>query len=164
MMTDDEIKLRHALTPDGSTKTPANDELTDVELMGEFKFTTIDNTPKEIFKITATNKFMIYGGPGPSPEMLVTFNLDDGSMTFGPNYHPDEAAKIFWEAVSSWRVNVHRSENISGNTDENERLRTAMRHTIDRCRKSGDDVPYMIMEDIADDLEAALNNYQGPKT
>ena len=131
-----------------------DDKLTDDELMGEFKFSTVDPMEtKEIFRVTATNKFVIYGGPGPTPEMLVTFNLDDGLMTFGPNYNPDEAAKIFWEAVCSWRVNVYRSNN-----DENERLRTAMQHTIDRCRKSGDDTPYMIMEDIADDLDAALKN------
>lgn len=37
---------------------------------------------------------------GSSAEALVTISLKDGSLTFGPNYAPDKAARIFWEAVS----------------------------------------------------------------
>lgn len=31
---------------------------------------------------------------------LVTITLKDGSLTYGPNYTPDAAAKKFWEAMS----------------------------------------------------------------
>ena len=34
------------------------------------------------------------------PEALVTLH-NDGTMEFGPNYTPTEAARIFWEAVAS---------------------------------------------------------------
>ena len=30
---------------------------------------------------------------------LVTIDLNDGSMAFGPDYEPDEAARLFWQAV-----------------------------------------------------------------
>ena len=33
-------------------------------------------------------------------EALVTILLKDGSMTFGPHYTPEGAAKIFWESIS----------------------------------------------------------------
>jgi hypothetical protein len=35
-------------------------------------------------------------GTGPP---LVTISLEDGSVTFGPDYNPDEAARMFWDAV-----------------------------------------------------------------
>lgn len=31
---------------------------------------------------------------------LVTIHLDDGRIEYGPKYTPDEAAKVFWEALS----------------------------------------------------------------
>lgn len=37
------------------------------------------------------------GGPR---GMLVQINLDDGSHKFGEAYEPDEAAKVFWQAVT----------------------------------------------------------------
>ena len=30
---------------------------------------------------------------------MVTISMEDGSITYGPNYKPDEAAKIFWDAL-----------------------------------------------------------------
>lgn len=27
----------------------------------------------------------------------------DGSLTFGDSYDPDEAARIFWDAIARWR-------------------------------------------------------------
>jgi hypothetical protein len=32
-------------------------------------------------------------------EPLVSINLKDGSIIYGQHYHPDAAAKLFWEAV-----------------------------------------------------------------
>ena len=40
-----------------------------------------------------------------NPEPIVTIKAD-GTMEFGKNYHPDEAAKIFWDAVA--RINPYR--------------------------------------------------------
>lgn len=35
---------------------------------------------------------------------LVEINLDTSEIKFGPNYTPDEAARIFWEAIGGeWR-------------------------------------------------------------
>jgi hypothetical protein len=31
--------------------------------------------------------------------MLVSINLDTGEHTFGENYTPDEAARVFWDTV-----------------------------------------------------------------
>jgi hypothetical protein len=30
---------------------------------------------------------------------LVTIDTATGEMTFGENYHPDETAKLFWDAI-----------------------------------------------------------------
>jgi hypothetical protein len=32
--------------------------------------------------------------------MLVSINMDTGETKFGDGYTPDEAARVFWEAVS----------------------------------------------------------------
>jgi hypothetical protein len=32
--------------------------------------------------------------------MLVSINMDTGETTFGKHYTPDEAARVFWEAVA----------------------------------------------------------------
>src|SRR5690348_17810950 len=31
---------------------------------------------------------------------LVRISMQDGSVTFGPAYNPDEAARTFWQAIS----------------------------------------------------------------
>ncbi len=36
---------------------------------------------------------------GVGHEMLVTLR-PDGTLEYGPNYHPDEAARLFWEAIA----------------------------------------------------------------
>ena len=40
---------------------------------------------------------IIISGPG---EALVTINTTDGSITYGPHYKPDKAARVFWESLS----------------------------------------------------------------
>jgi len=37
----------------------------------------------------------------PGGDELVAIDLRDGSMTFAQDYQPDEAARIFWNAMSS---------------------------------------------------------------
>lgn len=37
--------------------------------------------------------------PSGNSEPLVAVNLADGTVTFGPGYDPDEAARLFWEAI-----------------------------------------------------------------
>lgn len=37
---------------------------------------------------------------GPDNEILVAIYLD-GRITFGPNYKPDHAAKVFWDALAT---------------------------------------------------------------
>lgn len=32
---------------------------------------------------------------------LVSIDLDTGDLTYGPDYTPDEAARIFWEALAT---------------------------------------------------------------
>ena len=34
---------------------------------------------------------------------LVTVSLDTGKITFGEHYTPDEAARVFWEAIANMR-------------------------------------------------------------
>lgn len=50
---------------------------------------------------TTPTFFQIMGGGTNSPEAMVTINLTDGSIKFGPNYKPDEAAQIFWQSIGS---------------------------------------------------------------
>ena len=44
--------------------------------------------------------FFTIHGPDRSRPPLVSMSMTDGSMTFGPDYEPTEAARIFWEALS----------------------------------------------------------------
>lgn len=37
-------------------------------------------------------------------QVLVRINMN-GTMEFGPNYHPDAAAKIFWDAIERFVPN-----------------------------------------------------------
>ena len=39
---------------------------------------------------------------GKDGEALVTISTIDGATTFGKNYKPDMAAKIFWDAVKEY--------------------------------------------------------------
>jgi hypothetical protein len=32
--------------------------------------------------------------------MLVSINMDTGETTFGEHYTPDEAARVFWDAIA----------------------------------------------------------------
>lgn len=61
--------------------------------MLEFK----NPNPPIYAKFTPSPRTIVLMDPNGNP--LVTISLDDGTHTFGPNYKPDEAAKIFWEAV-----------------------------------------------------------------
>lgn len=45
---------------------------------------------------------------------LVTIDLNDGSMTFGPDYSPDAAARRFWEAMSDEYREMLRWKNRQG--------------------------------------------------
>lgn len=38
----------------------------------------------------------------PNGRPLVTIDFDDGHITFGEDYTPEGAAKIFWEAISNF--------------------------------------------------------------
>jgi hypothetical protein len=31
--------------------------------------------------------------------LMVEINMHTGEITYGPNYNPDEAARVFWDAV-----------------------------------------------------------------
>lgn len=44
---------------------------------------------------------------GPDAQVMVQVHAD-GTITYGPNYQPDEAAKIFWGAMA-----VHMERNVS---------------------------------------------------
>jgi hypothetical protein len=37
---------------------------------------------------------------GPNPQSMVTIDTQKFTITYGPSYHPDAAAKIFWEALA----------------------------------------------------------------
>ncbi|MFD4795955.1 hypothetical protein [Streptomyces anulatus] len=61
---------------------------------------TVDNT--KVMQITATNvtsaaSITIPGTAGP----LVTIR-PDGRLEYGPGYEPDEAARLFWDAMRRW--------------------------------------------------------------
>ena len=55
-----------------------------------------------------TNMFSLFSNPAPlymiykanNVDLLVSINLADGSIIFGPNYKPDEAAQIFWSSIT----------------------------------------------------------------
>ena len=55
-----------------------------------FALTSVDPHPMRSVKIYRN---------GDQTDMLVSIALD-GTITYGPNYTPDEAAKIFWNAIS----------------------------------------------------------------
>lgn len=39
--------------------------------------------------------------PGADGQPLVSISLTDGSIEYGPNYEPDEAARVFWAAMQA---------------------------------------------------------------
>lgn len=45
---------------------------------------------------------------GKDGQMMVRLD-EDGSLTFGENYEPDEAARIFWQAVTANMPPIRRS-------------------------------------------------------
>jgi hypothetical protein len=47
-------------------------------------------------------KWLTIHGSGSEP--LVSINLEDGSMSFGPSYEPKEAARVFWDAMLQWKA------------------------------------------------------------
>jgi len=47
---------------------------------------------------TVPTALAIHGSNG---NILVSISMNDGTLTFGPNYTPDAAARAFWEAISS---------------------------------------------------------------
>jgi hypothetical protein len=49
------------------------------------------------FSIAQPHTWSIGGKNG----VLVTIDLDTGETTIGEHYTPDEAARVFWEAVGS---------------------------------------------------------------
>lgn len=53
------------------------------------------------FQNTGPTSIVITRGNGIAPEAMVTISLADGSITYGQNYKPDEAAQAFWKAISS---------------------------------------------------------------
>jgi len=50
------------------------------------------------FHVTGPQFFQLYGRGG---VLLVAVNMDDGSITFGPTYTPDAAAKVFWDSIAT---------------------------------------------------------------
>lgn len=59
------------------------------------------------------NHFVMYNSEN---EMMVDIDLDDGSILFGENYTPDEAAKTFWDAIS--KMSNHPIEESLSEYDE----------------------------------------------
>ena len=55
-----------------------------------------DSTP---ILTTAANNLVIYNE---NCEVLVTIDLPSGDVSYGENYIPNEAAKIFWDSLSSF--------------------------------------------------------------
>lgn len=49
-------------------------------------------------KMTKDHQFSLHGATG---EPMVTIDLNNQTLSFGPGYEPDEAAKIFWDAVQA---------------------------------------------------------------
>ena len=47
--------------------------------------------------------FELYDDKG---QVLVSVSMKDGSITYGPNYRPDDAARIFWQAIEIGRAHV----------------------------------------------------------
>jgi hypothetical protein len=54
-----------------------------------------DTTGANTFAIneSETNALAIYGRGG---KLLVHIDLKDGEVSFGPDYNPDDAARVFW--------------------------------------------------------------------
>lgn len=72
--------------------------------------------PVMMFNCPPANNLRVMGLNGP----LVTISLDDGSLTYGPDYMPDEAARTFWETIGRLApvsVPPHTGSNLKGAPD-----------------------------------------------
>lgn len=59
-----------------------------------------DATPI-LAEFTGDHLFILYNDEG---QDLITVNLSDGDITYGENYTPDEAARMFWDSIGQIKV------------------------------------------------------------
>lgn len=69
-----------------------------------------------IYTFTAPTHFFINTDPpsrliinGANNKPMVNI-LRDGTIEFGENYTPDEAARIFWQCIGDWPAKAHAAE------------------------------------------------------
>lgn len=71
-----------------------------VHAVGDTGFYTGQVINNPIPSISYPTKLRICGNEG---KLMVEIDLNTFEHTFGPEYEPDEAARIFWDAVSGYR-------------------------------------------------------------
>lgn len=75
-----------------------------------FKFLDVTTAPVEQLRLNSNRTVQIIYGD----EALVTFDLVTRRMTFGKNYDPNLAARVFWEAIESAAPHVTSCQKCAG--------------------------------------------------
>jgi hypothetical protein len=125
--------------------------LSDVAPDTPFEFVDSDltlyhNVPTQMVTFEPNNNFVITGDNG---EELVCIDMGTGKTTIGPEYAPDEAARVFWNCIEqhkqpdAWEENanntstelLHELRNIIGCEDGEDILAVARQVVGDSAHK-----------------------------
>lgn len=114
-------------------------------------FVSSDQIGPNIVRLDPPPIFAIRGANG---QTTVTVH-HDGRLEYGPDYQPDEAARLFWEAVEQQARSIQYGAPLNARINEHLKAGQEAEQAIARVEQVCHDLPYEYARLILDALENA---------